>query len=191
MSGLPPDLQRFWDDTQEADQRAEALANALTDAQFFWQPEGGRRWSVALCLDHLAVANTVYGRQLAEAIEQAKRQGWRRGGPAAPGLFGRLFANSLEPPVKIRSSAPGKIKPMPSRSRLAIMQAYRDAHEHIRRLIEAAADIDANRATFRNPFIRIVNVRVATGFQVISAHDRRHLWQADNVVQELRAARIV
>jgi hypothetical protein len=80
---------------------------------------------------------------------------------------------------------------MPSRSRLAIMQAYRDAHEHIRRLIEAAADIDANRATFRNPFIRIVNVRVATGFQVISAHDRRHLWQADNVVQELRAARIV
>src|SRR5688500_3343545 len=117
MTELPTDLQRFWDDTEAADRTAERLTAGLSDRQFFWQPDGGRRWSVALCLDHLAVANTVYGASIATAIETAKGRGSTRRGPAKPGVLGQMFANSLEPPVKIRSRAPGKIQPMPSRGR--------------------------------------------------------------------------
>ena len=185
MTDLPADLQKLWDDTDAADHAAERLAAGLSDGQFFWQPDGGRRWSVALCLDHLAVANTVYGGSMATAIETAKARGVTRRGPARPGLLGRMFANSLEPPVKIRSSAPGKIQPMPSRGREEIMRAYREAHDEIRRLLREAASIDVNRATFPNPFFSFVKVTVATGFQVMCAHDRRHLWQAEGVVREL------
>ena len=46
---------------------------------------------------------------------------------------------------------------------------------------EDAAPIDVNRATFVNPFISIVRVRVGTAFHVIAAHERRHVWQADQV----------
>ena len=189
MTELPADLQKHRDDTDAADRTAERLAAGLSDEQFFWQPDGGRRWSVALCLDHLAVANTVYAGAMAPAIEAAKASGWTRRGPARPGLLGRLFANSLEPPVKIRSSAPAKIKPMPSRGRDEIMRAYRGAHDEIRRLLHETAAIDANRATFPNPFFSFVKVTVATGFQVMGAHDRRHLWQAERVVRELTARR--
>ena len=185
MTDLPADLQKLWDDTDAADRAAERLAAGLSDAQFFWQPDGGRRWSVALCLDHLAVANTVYAGSMAMAIETAKARGLTRREPARPGLLGRMFANSLEPPVKIRSSAPGKIKPMPSRGREEIMRAYREAHDEIRRLLRESASIDVNRATFPNPFFSFVKVTVATGFQVMCAHDRRHLWQAEGVVREL------
>ena len=185
MTELPADLQKLWDDTDAADRAAERLAGGLSDGQFFWQPDGGRRWSVALCLDHLAVANSVYAGSMTKAIETAKARGLTRRGPARPGLLGRMFANSLEPPVKIRSSAPGKIQPMPSRGREEIMRAYREAHDEIRRLLRAAASIDVNRATFPNPFFSVVKVTVATGFQVICAHDRRHLWQAEGVVGEL------
>ena len=44
-----------------------------------------------------------------------------------------------------------------------------------------AADVDVTRATFQNPFIPIIRMRVATGLAVLAGHDRRHLWQAEQV----------
>jgi hypothetical protein len=186
MSTLPTDLQPFWDDLESADQRALDLSGSLTDEEFFWQPDGGRRWSVALCLDHLAVANAVYGASIAHALDVARSRGWTRQGPGRPGFFGRKFAESLEPPATRRTRAPGKIRPMAARGREEILKEYRTAHDRIRDLLRAASTADTNRATFRNPFIGFVRVKVATGFLVISAHDRRHLWQAEQVVKELR-----
>lgn len=185
-SPLPPDLQTLADAVDWADAQADALAGRLTDEEFFWAPDDGRRWSVALCLDHLAVANTVYGAAIREAVDRARAAGWRRTGPAAPGFFGRLFVASLEPPVKRRTSAPTKIRPRPAASRGQTLDAYHAAHDGIRRLLEDAVAIDVNRATFRNPFIGLVRIKVSTALQVIAAHDRRHLWQAAQVEKELR-----
>ena len=184
MVSLPIDLQVFWDDLDSADRRAEALSAALSDEQFFWRPDAGR-WSVALCLDHRAVANTVYGAGMAQALEVARTRGWSRRGPGTPGFFGRKFAESLEPPAKRRTRAPAKITPRPARPRDEILSEYRAAHDRIRELLRAAATLDTNRATFVNPFIGFVRVKVATGFLVISAHDRRHLWQAEQVVAHM------
>ena len=171
------------DHVDAADQRAESLTAGLTDEQFFWRPDGGRRWSVALCLDHLAVANTVYGEAVAGALRTARARGWTRSGPAAAGFFGRQFARSLEPPARLRSSAPGKIAPMPSRGREEILRAYREAHDTVRGFLRDAVELDTNRATFSNPFFSFIKVSVSTGFLVICAHDRRHLWQAEQVIQ--------
>jgi hypothetical protein len=179
-------LQKLFEAMNQADAAADALASRVSDEELFWQPDQGRRWSIALCLDHLAVANTVYGRPIREAIDAARVAGWTRRAPATPGFFGRKFIESLEPPVKRRTSAPGKIKPLALTSRTAVLDAYHKAHDEIRRLITDAAQIDVNRATFRNPFIGLVRVKVATGFNVIAAHDRRHLWQAEQVEKELR-----
>ena len=190
VPSLPTDLQVFWDDLDVADRRAIELSAPLSDEQFFWQPDGGRRWSVALCLDHLAVANTVYGAGMAQALAVARSSGWSRSGPGKPGFFGRKFAESLEPPAKRRTKAPAKITPRPARGRDDILSEYRAAHDGIRDLLQAAATLDVNKATFVNPFIGFVRVKVATGFLVISAHDRRHLWQAERVVEQLRTAQV-
>ena len=189
MPALAPDLQALTDAMTAADRAADALAGRVSDEQFFWQPDGGKRWSIALCLDHLAVANTVYGRAIRGAVDEATARGSRRAGPAAPGMFGRWFVAWLEPPVKHRSSAPAKIVPRPLTSRDEIMRGYHQAHDDIRGLIAAAAAIDVNRATFQNPFISIIRVSVATGLHVVAAHDRRHLWQAEQVELALRSGR--
>lgn len=185
---LPEDLQRLTDDMDAADAAAERLAASLTDAEFFWQPDGGTRWSVAQCLDHLAVANRMYGGAMEAAVAKARERGWTRRGPARPGFFGRKFAESMEPPVKRRSRTPGKIKPQAARTREDILTDYRAAHDAIRRVIQTAATLDVNRAAFANPFVPIIRVRVSTGLHVIAAHDRRHLWQAEQVVNALRAS---
>jgi len=187
MPPLPDDLQKFADALDAADARADALAGRVSEEQFFWQPEEGRRWSIALCLDHLAVANTVYGAAMRAAVDRARQAGWTRRGPATPGFFGRKFADSLEPPAKRRTSAPRKIRPRQISSRAEILRSYHAAHDDLRRLIADAATIDVNRATFPNPFVPLIKVRVSTGLSVIAAHDRRHLWQAEEVEKALPA----
>ena len=83
--------------------------------------------------------------------------------------------------MKRRFSAPGRVQPAPSRSRAEILRAYHDAHGVVRKLIADAAGVDVNRATFPNPFLGILRVRVSTALLLLAAHDRRHLWQAEQV----------
>lgn len=186
---LPADLQELVEAMNAADAAADALASRVTDDELVWRPDEGRRWSIALCLDHLAVTNRIYGAAIDEAVKRAQQRGLRRRGPAVPGFFGRTFVASLEPPVKRRTSGPAKIQPRPAASRDEILRAYHQAHDEIRRIIADAASIDVNRATFPNPFFSMVSVKVSTGLNVVAAHDRRHLWQASAVEKELPSRR--
>ena len=183
MTPLPPDLQEVLDQIDAADRDGASLAAPLSEEQFGWQPDGGGSWSVGQCLEHLAVINVLYGDAVRSGIERAHARGWHRQGPLAPGIFGRWFVRSLEPPVKLRSRAPGTVHPRAQLPKAEVLRQYHDAHDRVRALVRNAAGIDANRATFQNPFVRFVRVRVATGLQVIPAHDRRHLWQARRVIE--------
>jgi DinB family protein len=182
MPTLPADLQQILDDIDAADRAGEAIALQVTHEQFHWRPRDGQGWSIAQCLDHLAVINVFYSAPVQQAVDGARARGWTRRGPAAPGFFGRRFIASQEPPVKRRFSAPGRVRPAAAtRSREEILGAYHHAHTLVRRLIADAAEVDINRTTFPNPFIRIIRMRVATALLVLAAHDRRHLWQAEQV----------
>ena len=185
-TALPPDLQQLADAIDRADQEGAAIAARVTDAEFHWKPDNGRRWSIGECLDHLATINRLYSAAVRTAVDAARQKGWTRKGPAVPGFFGKKFVASQEPPVKTRLRSPASVQPKPSRSRDEIMRAYHDAHDEVRRLIVDCATIDTNRAKFSNPFLSVIKVRVSTGLNVMPAHDRRHLWQAAEVETELR-----
>ena len=179
---LPQDVQRVIDQLDEADRHADALVANLSDAQFHWQPDGGRRWSVAQCLEHLAVGAEVYLAGMRGAVDRAKEERSVRRGPLAPGFFGRQFANSLEPPVRFRGRAPTAIVPSSTLSRAEILSRFHGSHAALKAMAREAATIDANRATFQNPFLKMVRMKLSSAFQVINAHDRRHLWQAEQVI---------
>lgn len=180
---LRQDLQQALDDIDAVDRAAETLVSDLTDEQFFWQPNEGRSWSVAQCLEHLAVGNALYATAMGDAIGDARRRGTGGGGPIAPGPLERWFIASLEPPVKRRMRAPTKILPPSGWTRDQIMRSFREAHGQLRAHVRAAADLDVNRVRFRNPFIRLIRVRVGSAFRILAAHDRRHIWQAQNVTK--------
>jgi hypothetical protein len=179
---LPDDVQTVIDQLDEAARQADALVANLSDAQFHWQPEGGRRWSVAQCLEHLAIGAEVYAGPMRAALDQAQKESSVRSGPFAPGFFGRKFANSLEPPVRFRGRAPAAIVPSSTLSRAEILSRFHGSHAGMKAMAREAAAIDANRATFQNPFLKMVRMKVSTAFHVINAHDRRHLWQAGQVI---------
>jgi hypothetical protein len=181
------DLQRILDEVDALDREAEALVAALGDEEFHWRPDGGRAWGVAECLDHLATTNVFYGAAVEKAVDDARRRGLVGGGPIAPTFFGERFIRSLEPPVKLRVRAPKSVTPKAGGSRDGILAAYYASHERFRDLVRRCEAIDVNRATFPNPLFPLFKVRVGTGLCVITAHDRRHLWQAKEAVKKSRS----
>jgi hypothetical protein len=181
------DLQRVLDEVDALDRAADALVTPLSDEQFHWRPDEGRAWGVAECLDHLATTNVLYGTALEKAVEEARQRGLVGGGPIAPTFFGERFIRSMEPPVKLRTRAPASVKPRAGGSRQEIVAAYFASHDRFRDLVRRCEQVDVNRAKFPNPFFRLLTVRVGTGLRIITAHDRRHLWQAGEAVKKLAA----
>ena len=54
--------------------QAQTLAVGLSEAALNWQPNGGKSWSIAQCLDHLTTMNAIYLKALQAAVESNRDQ---------------------------------------------------------------------------------------------------------------------
>lgn len=177
---LPDDLREIQAQLEANDHRAQALLRDLGEEQLNWRPDE-RSWSIAQCLDHLNVANRVYAAPMLQAIEEARRKGSVRKGPIHPGFLGRWFVANLEPPPKRKFPAPRKIVPAQRVGKAELIEEWRRAQAEVDAVLREATGIDLNATRFVNPFFSLIRFSVGTGFQVIAAHERRHLWQAERV----------
>ncbi len=178
-SPLPDDVRKILDDLATNQHRAETLVADLDNRSLNWRPDE-RSWSTAQCLDHLNVANRLYLQAMRPTIEEARRQGRMRQGTVRPGWFERWFVANLEPPPKRKLPAPKKIVPAFEGEKEALLAEFRRLNEELADLLRASSDLDLG-IRFPNPFIPILRFTVWTGFLVPPAHERRHLWQAEQL----------
>ena len=183
---LPADLQSVMEELDRTDEEARRLVADLSDNDLNWQPGGGTGWSVAQCLDHLGQMNSVYTAALRTAVSEADPRTMARRGPIQPGWFGRWFIHAMEPPPRRKMTSPKPGRPAERRSGQDVVSAFVAAHNELRTLIHEARGLDLNRLRFRNPFIGVLRFTVGTGMMIINAHDRRHLWQAQQVVEQMK-----
>lgn len=179
---LPDDLRALEQAFAVNEQHAQRLIDGLEETTGTWRPQPGT-WSVAECLDHLAVGNRVYLASMRPRADMARAAGRLRRGAALPGLFGGWFVRSLEPPVTRKMRAPRKIVPCASPSLAGAASAFFESHRQVVRFLHDNADIDLAGVRFPNPFIAALRFSLATGLHVLAAHECRHLWQAGNVRQ--------
>ena len=169
------------------EQDARDLLAGLAESTAAWRPRPDA-WSVAECLDHLATANRVYLAAMEPAAARALARGRLRRGPARPGIVGRWFVGTLEPPARPlrRSKAPRAIRPRVAPPLGDAARAFFDSHRDVRDWLQRYAGIDLAGVRFPNPFIPGIRFSLATGIHVLAAHERRHLWQAWNVRRSAR-----
>ncbi|HWZ99949.1 MAG TPA: DinB family protein [Candidatus Dormibacteraeota bacterium] len=164
-----------------AETEAKELAEGLSSAQANWQPNNGHSWSICQCLDHLAKTNSVYAAALQEAVSNSAARYKQPTLKIVPGFFGRWFVQSMEAPARGKFKAPSKILPAQKGHAAELLEAFMESHEELRTVVKGADSVDINRLRFKNPFIGVIHFTVGTGLMVINAHDRRHLWQAEQV----------
>ncbi len=173
------DVEELKSQLEAAERDAHALVADITEELGGWRTNAGS-WSVAECLDHLASTNRVYLCAMRQPAIHAQELGRIRRGPATPGLLGRWFVRKMEPPVKaaLRIKAPRSVEPRLAPPLSDAFASFRASQNEVRVFLGAYADLDLAAVRFPNPFVRGIRFSLATGLHVITAHERRHLWQA-------------
>jgi DinB family protein len=158
------------------------LMSGLSDAQFNWQPGPGR-WSMAGCFDHLnKSAAHLFIRNIDAAIATATAQGLKSNGPFAYSLLERWAVRSSDAPVKTRFKAPKNVRPAASLRLDDVRVEFVRWQDEIGRRLRQADGLDLRRAKYTWPFWPL-KWSLGASFQLILAHERRHIWQARQVRQ--------
>ncbi len=176
---LPSEIRSTLEELKINEDRAVSLLAGLSSEALNWRVDD-RSWSIAQCLDHLNVANRMYLEAMRPTLAEARRRGRLRRDPAQPGWVERWFVANLEPPPKRRLPAPKKIIPALRAEKADLLAEFHRLHEEMAVLLQASADLDL-AVRFPNPFLPLVRFTVWTGFRVIPTHERRHLFQAEEL----------
>lgn len=182
---LTPELDALRQQFEQIARDAETLVAPLTDAQFVWQPSP-ESWSVAQCIDHLNATARIYLPKLDEAIADARRRGLHGTGPFRYAALGRFMTWAQAPPAKFKARAPKTFRPAVSRSRSEIMAAFAAAQVAFVDRLGQANGLHLGRARVSSPPFPWLRFSLGSGFALMAAHERRHLWQAGNVIGDPR-----
>jgi hypothetical protein len=180
-SGELDSLRRQFDEILA---KAESFGSLPPD-QFNRCPQPGA-WSIAQCLDHLNKTDSLYVTRAAEAIAAGKRDGITGEGPFRYPWLERFFVRKLEPPAALRVKAPKAFLPEPHIEPEQCLAEFRKWNREILRLRTEAEGLDLKRIRVESPIAPWLKWSLGTVFLVCAAHDRRHLYQARQVLARIR-----
>ena len=176
-------LETLEKELNEATRRAWTLVQS-TDGRLFTVRPKAQSWSAAECLAHLSISTQMFLPVLHSAIDEAKKKK-----PAARpkmDFLGRVLAWFLEPPIrkKVKTAAP--FVPKSTRAKAEAFGEFAALQEKLVELLREAREANLHTKIV-SPFDKRVRYNLLSAFHVIAAHERRHLWQAEQAVAELRA----
>jgi len=168
---------------------AVALASRLGDEPFNWQP-GPNRWSAGQCLEHLNITHRAMLPRMREAAERTRASGRRAAGATRHGFLMRWFINGMEPPPKRRYRTGAGFVPPSDVSREPVLAEFTKLHDDLLRLLEQLDGYDLGAAKVQSPFAKWLRYKLGSAIALQMAHDRRHLWQAREVVEAYRTGAV-
>jgi hypothetical protein len=139
-------------------------------------PSGG--WSAAECLDHVAITAEKYIPVIRQALEEGRANGLTGEGPFRYGFLARTFLWALEPPVRMRVKAPATFAPRPQPDPAAALATYLAQHAELQKVLLLADGLDLAAIRVTSPASDKIKFPVGAAIGILTAHARRHLWQA-------------
>lgn len=161
---------------------------ALDAPSFNRQPRPGA-WSVGQCLQHCADTHAMYAVEMQRSIDAGKERGLLDSGGRERrfGWLERWFIDSLEPPAKRRFKAPSKIHPAAELDPDTVRNGYLELLHGCLELRRRSEGLDLYRVRVISPLLRLLKFRLGAAFAILTAHDRRHLTQAERVTADVAA----
>lgn len=182
LAGELADRQR---ELHQAGVRATALASDLDHAAFNWRPGPGR-WSIGQCLDHLNRTAGHYRDRLGRVMDEARARHRLGDPPFRHGWAGRLFLWYLEPPPRLRFPAPRVLRPGQQLEPGRTLAEFQRLQEELIQLVRRANGLDLGAVRFASPFFPLLRLSLGQGFAAVTAHERRHLYQAERIRRDPR-----
>lgn len=168
---------------------ATAQARALidsTEGRYFTVRPHPNSWSAAECIAHLSISTESFLPILREALDEAKKRNLSRPRMPSMDILGRVLRWFLEPPIRQRVKTAQPFVPKSVRAKAEAFGEFLSLQTRLIAMIEEARPFDLNRIKIVSPFDKRVRYNVFSAFRIIAAHQRRHLWQAERAVEDVR-----
>jgi hypothetical protein len=162
---------------------AAGVAQGLSDAAFNWQP-GPSRWSAGQCLEHLNATERAFLPRLHDAIERVRASGKRSAGPTRIGFLMRWFIREMDAPPKRRFRTKPSFVPASVLRKDVVVAEFHSLHDQLLQYLERVNGYHLGSVKIGSPFAPLLRYNLGAAFALIAAHDRRHLWQAREVVRQ-------
>lgn len=170
----------------DATERARKLVQDVDGHRFTVRPDP-MRWSAAECLAHLSLTTESFVPLLRKAIDDARQAGRLAAAEPKMDVIGRALRWFLEPPVrkKVKTFAP--LVPRSTRAKAEALAEFTMQQERLIELLRGARGLDISRTRIPWPLDARVKYNLFSAFRILAAHERRHLWQAEQAVAALAA----
>ena len=139
-------------------------------------------WSVAQCLDHLALTTTAVLPAISEAIVRAPRLTTNRA--LRTGALTRLFLRNLEPPYRLRLRVHSSFVPRQHHFNSA-WDAFEESQAQLKKTMRAAIGLAIDEVIVESPVYARLSYNVYGALRMLAAHERRHLWQIEQILKRL------
>ena len=171
-----------------ASRRARALVDG-TEGRLFTVRPNPTSWSAAECLSHLSISTEMFLPPLRQAIDAARAKDLRGGGEPKMDMLGRVLRWFLEPPMRSRVKTTAPFVPRSVRAKSEALAEFTGFQTKLKALLNEVRELDTRKMRIVSPFDKRIRYNVYSAFLIITAHQRRHLWQAEQAVAALRAGR--
>ena len=174
-------LQTIASETEKVGGEARRLVSDLTYEQLNWKPAPDS-WSIAQCLDHLAVTSEKFDQDFAKAIARGREK--RRTSGAVryrPTMVGGWLVKQLSPEAKRKMPAPKVFRPAEGSAIKAPLERFLQQQERFLGFVNDARGIDYNKTRLRSPVTPLMRYSLADAFVMTVVHGQRHLAQARRV----------
>ena len=178
-------LEQVESELTEASDRARTLVDT-TPARLFTVRPSLTQWSASECLAHLSISTELFLPVLRKAIDEAHTRGLKVKAPPSMDISGRILRWFLEPPVRRRTKTSPAFVPKSARAKSESLAEFNALQKELIVLAHASQDVPLQKMKIVSPFDRRVRYNVLSAFFIITAHQRRHLWQAEQAVAALR-----
>lgn len=180
VAPLPAQLAQVKEELLYARERAWAVCRGLDGTTWRARPPAGG-WSIGECLTHINLTSQSFIPLIDEAIRDGRARNLTGAGPFGMGLVAWALQRFLEPPYKIKTTTGAAFVP----ATLDTMDATLDRFDALQQQVQSGSDRSAGLALDRlrvvSPFDARVKYNLYAAFCLIATHQRRHLWQAEQV----------
>jgi hypothetical protein len=179
-------LDGLLDQVESATLKATELVAGRSQADLTTSVESAS-WSVAQCLDHLAQTTRAFVPAISSAMAGAPRLATDRA--LRTGALTRLFIRNLEPPYRLRFKVLAPLVPQQHDFDSAWI-GFEESQSQLARTIRSAAGLAIDQVRLESPVYARFSYNVYGALRMMAAHERRHLWQIEQILKVLDGAQI-
>jgi len=184
VSAVQTQLGRWREELHQIEEEVRLSLGTLASDQFNWRPAEGK-WSVAECIDHLALVTGLMLEKVKPVLAKARAEARSGEEPYRLGILGGWFAKMMEKPGKRRMPSPRNFTPGSNLRQAEVLARYEAVMQDFAETLDGSSGLPLHRlkAVSAAEGAGWLKFNIAAWYAATLAHNRRHVAQAKRVTE--------